>query len=89
MVYFSLKQTLGGTLLASLLFLCVPQSLPGEPPFSGTIFVDPDIITENDPTTYLSLADGGQGQRTIWKYFLRSGSAKSLFNYSTGSCESF
>ena len=66
MIYFSIKQIFDGTLLASLLFLCVPQLLRGEPPFSGTIFIAPDIITENDPTTYLSLADGGQGQRTMF-----------------------
>lgn len=26
-----------------------------EPPFPGTIFIDPDIITENDPTSFIRL----------------------------------
>ena len=26
------------------------------PPFSGTIFIDPDIITPNDPTTFTGLS---------------------------------
>ena len=26
------------------------------PPFSGTIFIDPDIITQNAPTTYSDLS---------------------------------
>ena len=47
-------------------FLC-----QGEPPFSGTIFLDPDIITSEDATTYQGLADAGTGIRTM--YDRRSG----------------
>jgi hypothetical protein len=47
-------------------FLC-----QAEPPFSGTIFLDPDIITSEDATTYQGLADAGTGIRTM--YDRRSG----------------
>jgi hypothetical protein len=36
------------------------------PPFHGTIFLDPDIITANDPTSFQALADAGQGSRTMF-----------------------
>ena len=41
------------------------------PPFGGTIFIDPDIITENDPTTFISLSYAGTGSRQM--YDRRSG----------------
>ena len=36
------------------------------PPFSGTIFIDPDIITPEDPSTFVSLSYNGQDQRTMY-----------------------
>ncbi|MFT5124499.1 MAG: hypothetical protein ACI9TH_000555 [Kiritimatiellia bacterium] len=36
------------------------------PPFSGTIFLDPDIITESDSTTYQSIIDTGRGDRWMF-----------------------
>tara|TARA_B100001769_G_scaffold43060_1_gene30078 strand:+ start:223 stop:1041 length:819 start_codon:yes stop_codon:yes gene_type:complete len=36
------------------------------PPFSGTIFIDPDIITPNDPTTFSDLSYAGTGTRTMY-----------------------
>lgn len=36
------------------------------PPFGGTIFIDPDIITANDSTTFTSLTYSGTGSRTIY-----------------------
>ena len=41
------------------------------PPFSGTIFLDPDIITDQDPTTFLSLSYSGVSSRLM--YDRRSG----------------
>ena len=35
-------------------------------PFSGTIFIDPDIITPDDPTTFVSLSYQGRAQRTMY-----------------------
>lgn len=43
-----------------------PASAPRQPPFSGTIFIDPDIITDADPTTYAGLTAKGQGIRTMY-----------------------
>jgi len=40
--------------------------LPDSPPFSGTIFIDADIITSADPTTFSGLTDTGQGLRTMY-----------------------
>jgi hypothetical protein len=36
------------------------------PPFHGTIFLDPDIITANDPTSFQALADAGRGSRSMF-----------------------
>ncbi len=36
------------------------------PPFGGTIFIDPDIVTPSDPTTYQTAVSAGQGFR--WMY---------------------
>lgn len=37
-----------------------------EPPFGGTIFIDPDIITASDPTTFQDLSFSGQGSRVMF-----------------------
>ncbi len=37
-----------------------------QPPFGGTIFIDPDIITSSDPTAFESLSAAGQGSRTMF-----------------------
>ena len=42
------------------------QNVHADPPFSGTIFLDPDIITESDPTTYQGVMDVGRGNRTMF-----------------------
>lgn len=33
-----------------------PGTEPVDPPFNGTIFIDPDIITSSDPTTFQGLS---------------------------------
>ena len=40
--------------------------LQRQPPFAGTIFIDPDIITSTDPTTFQGLTSKGQGTRTMF-----------------------
>lgn len=52
---------------------CGDDAVPGAslprtpaPPFGGTIFIDPDIITSADPTTFEGLTPGGQGIRTMY-----------------------
>ncbi len=37
-----------------------------EPPFGGTIFIDPDIITSDDPTAFASISYTGQDMRTMY-----------------------
>jgi len=43
-----------------------PTAPSGPPPFSGTIFLDPDIITESDATTFQTLTSKGEGLRTMF-----------------------
>lgn len=35
-------------------------------PFEGTIFIDPDIITPDDPTTLVSVTPTGRGERRVY-----------------------
>ncbi len=49
-----------------LLLLLCSYSLRAEPPFLGTIFIDPDIIKPSDPSAYLGLADARQDYRTMY-----------------------
>lgn len=42
------------------------QDPEGTPPFWGTIFLDPDIITADDPTTFQSAVYTGQGDRLVF-----------------------
>ena len=51
--------------IASILF-CQSESLVFDPPYSGTIFIDPDIITEDDITTFIDAPYAGQGMRTMF-----------------------
>ena len=57
--------------LSSVLVQLFTIQLLGSPPYSGTIFVDPDILTEDDPTSFQGLEDAGQASRTM--YDRRSG----------------
>ncbi len=41
-------------------------SLAQGPPFGGTIFLDPDIITSSDITTFRGASFSGQGSRTMY-----------------------
>src|SRR5262245_36027429 len=50
-----------------------------DPPFSGTIFIDPDIITAADPTTFTNITYAGQALRTM--YDRRSNSFNSVNAY--------
>src|SRR5262249_19099443 len=48
-----------------LVALMIP-TVPAAPPFSGTIFIDPDIITAADPTTFTNITYIGQGIRNMY-----------------------
>lgn len=54
------------TLRALLLLATASTALAAEPPFKGTIFLDPDIITAKDPTVYQSIKANGSGTREMF-----------------------
>lgn len=54
-----------GLLLICLMTL-IGQSVRGVPPFSGTIFIDPDIITAADPTSFKGMSYAGRGNRLMF-----------------------
>ena len=43
----------------------IPKS-PKDPPFGGTIFIDPDIIIRTDPTTFQGVSSIGQESRMMF-----------------------
>lgn len=47
-------------------FLFSTATVHAEPPFSGTIFLDPDIIRTTDPTAFTGLAYAGRGERVMF-----------------------
>ena len=49
---------------AASLLLCA--QLSAEPPYWGTIFIEPNILTELDPSSYQTLQDKGRGDRTMF-----------------------
>lgn len=70
-----MKQLLSLLLHGMLLFLffgCTTDTEPTipkvqfPPPFNGTIFLDPDILTSSDPTTFTGLTYAGQAQRKMY-----------------------
>ncbi len=60
-----MKRT-GLIILLVLLCMAMPRKAHAEPPFTGTIFIEPNIITENDPTTFVSLQSAGRGLRDMF-----------------------
>ncbi len=53
-------------LIVSLILAYLPLTAMAAPPYNGTVFLDPDIITESDPTTFTGLEYTGQGMRTMF-----------------------
>ncbi len=66
-----LSLVLHGMLLL-LFFCCTTDTEPTipkvqfPPPFNGTIFLDPDILTSSDPTTFTGLTYAGQAKRKMF-----------------------
>lgn len=51
----------------AIFLLATLSSAPAaEPPFRGTIFLDPDIITAKDPTVYQTIQSTGHGIREMF-----------------------
>jgi hypothetical protein len=53
-------------LAATLLVATGARAAVTEPPFDGTIFIDPDIITSADPSTLASVKYAGRGKRSVF-----------------------
>lgn len=53
-------------LAASTALLLAAATASAAPPYSGTITLDPDIITATDPTAYTGLTATGRGVRTMF-----------------------
>lgn len=53
-------------ILPFLLILITQSTILAQSPYSGTIFIDPTIITAADPTTFVSSTYTGQGTRTVY-----------------------
>jgi hypothetical protein len=56
----------GSAVMLSLLAVTYTLPAASAPPYSGTIFLDPDIITAADPTAFTGLRYAGRGQRSMY-----------------------
>jgi hypothetical protein len=63
--------------------LCAGLGLIGTvaviPPFHGTIFIDPDIVTPEDPTSYESLIYSGRGNRVMYDRRVNNWTTRNAF----------
>lgn len=57
-------------------------SVSADPPFGGTIFLDPDIITPADPTAFESLTYAGRGVRSMYDRRLNAFASFNAYLYS-------
>ena len=53
-------------LAAAMMSIGLSGLARAEPPFSGTVFLDPDIITSDDPTSFAAITDAGRGYRWMF-----------------------
>ena len=52
--------------LSLLIITLFTQYTIAEPPYTGTIFIDPDIITEDDPSLFDRAEVAGEGERLVF-----------------------
>lgn len=52
--------------LAPFALLVLHQNCQAKPPYHGTIFIENEIITADDPTAFESLRDAGHGERRMF-----------------------
>ena len=57
--------------------------IPKDPPFDGTIFIDPDIVVSSDPSTFQEVFFAGQGNRTMFDRRVNSWINVNAFLYNT------
>ena len=66
-MYFETRRSITRLSFGSFcLLLIFSASVIAQPPFNGTIFIDPDIITQRDPTAFQSIEYKGRGVRTMF-----------------------
>ena len=66
-IYFlnwNMKNTISCLLLVVLASFSIPAQ--DDPPYWGTIFIDPDIIVETDSSTFLNISYAGTGSRRMY-----------------------
>ena len=61
-----MKQILLAVFLLATLGREVQSEDQTDPPYAGTVWIDPDIITPSDPTALVSVTDAGRGQRRMF-----------------------
>jgi len=62
-----MKQTLAtGLITTTLLLLIASTPSFAQPPYQGTIWIDPDIITADDPSAFESLTYVGRGNHVVY-----------------------
>ena len=57
-----------GSAIAIMLGILAASPILAEPPFGGTVFISPDIITTADPSGLTGVTYTGRGDRTLWDY---------------------
>lgn len=62
---FIVRKSLGVAALNLFLVCGLCHEIQAQP-FSGTIFIDPDIITPSDPTTFTGMQYAGRGDRVMF-----------------------
>ncbi len=60
----NLKNLINVMLATTMTF--ISHVVKAEPPFSGTIFIDPDIITPLDPSAFQAVGEAGRGLRWMF-----------------------
>jgi len=62
-----MKKTLATALTTTTLLLLIASApILAQPPYQGTIWIDPDIITADDPSTFESLTYAGRGNHVVY-----------------------
>ena len=62
-----MKKTLATALTTTTLLLLIASApILAQPPYQGTIWIDPDIITADDPSTFESLTYAGRGNHAVY-----------------------
>jgi len=54
------------TLFQAVAYLALCAAAQGRPPFHGTVFVEPTILTSTDPTAFSGVLEAGLGTRTMF-----------------------